>query len=358
MKQTKILTVALALGLAAPMAMMAQQDEKPKKGDPVVVEGKKMKDPKETETIVITRVGDIKDKTVIEINGDKITVNGKPVDDKDGNITVNRMKFKDAEGLATTIAGRQLAPGMRMNSMSYVNENRAMLGVSTQKTEGGVEVQDVTEESAAAKAGIKEDDVITKIDDKKIEDPDQLSAAIKAHKPGDKVTVTFLRDKKEQKVTAELTKWKGMGSTVNIFGPEGNMNLDLGDMNLRGLSVPRTSMPRVPGQPFTEFAPGQGFGWSWNGSGPKLGLSVQDTDDGKGVKVIDVDEDSNAGKAGVQEDDVITEVNGKPVNGADEMAKIVKENKDKASIQLKIQRDGKSQNIEVKMPRKLKTADL
>jgi len=233
-----------------------------------------------------------------------------------------------------------------------MDENRAMLGGSTEKTVGGVEVQDVTEESAAEKAGIKEEDVITKIDDKKIEDPDQLSAAIKAHKPGDKVTVTYLRDKKEQKVTAELTKWKG-GGTVNIFGPEGNLNMDLGDMNLRELSV-----PRVPGQPFGSFSPGQSFGWSWNGSGPKLGLSVQDTDDGKGVKVIDVDGDSNAGKAGVEEDDLITEVNGKAVNGADEMAKIVKENKDKVSIQLKIQRDGKTQNIEVKMPRKLKSADL
>ena len=358
MKQTKILTVALALGLTAPLAMLAQQDEKPKKNDPVVVEGKKMKDPTETETIVITRVGDTKDKTVIEINGDKITVNGKPVNDKDGNITVNRMKFKDAEGLNTTVAGRPMGRAV-LRSMSYADENRAMLGVSTESAEGGVEVQDVTEGSAAEKAGIKEEDIITKIDDKSIANPDELSAAIKAHKPGEKVTVTYLRDKKEQKVTAELTKWKGMGETVNIYGPGNIMNMDLGDMNLRELSVPRVSMPRgVQGQPFGEFAPGQSFGWSWNGSGPKLGLSVQDNDDGKGVKVIDVDEDSNAGKAGVKEDDLITEVNGKAVNGADEMAKIVKENKDKVSIQLKIQRDGKTQNIEVKMPRKLKSADL
>lgn len=359
MKQTKILTAALALGLAAPLAMMAQQDEKPRKNDPVVVEGKKMKDPKETETIVITRTGNTDGKTIIEINGEKITVNGKPVSDKDENITVNRMKYKDMEGLSTTIAGRPLNNQARMRALSYMDENRAMLGVSTESAEGGVEVQDVTEGSAAEKAGIKEEDIITKIDDKSIANPDELSAAIKAHKPGEKVTVTYLRDKKEQKVTAELTKWKGMGETVNIYGPGNIMNMDLGDMNLRELSVPRVSMPRgVQGQPFGEFAPGQSFGWSWNGSGPKLGLSVQDNDDGKGVKVIDVDEDSNAGKAGVKEDDLITEVNGKAVNGADEMAKIVKENKDKVSIQLKIQRDGKTQNIEVKMPRKLKSADL
>jgi serine protease Do len=84
-----------------------------------------------------------------------------------------------------------------------------MLGVTTEKAEQGVTIQDITKESAAEKAGLKENDIITKIDDTKIEDPDGLSAAIKKHKPGEKVTVTYLRDKKEQKVTAELTKWKG-----------------------------------------------------------------------------------------------------------------------------------------------------
>ena len=54
-----------------------------------------------------------------------------------------------------------------------------MLGVTTEKADKGVEIQDITKESAAAKAGLKEGDIITKIDDKKIEDPDDLSEAIK-----------------------------------------------------------------------------------------------------------------------------------------------------------------------------------
>ena len=41
------------------------------------------------------------------------------------------------------------------------------------------------------KAGLKEGDIITKIDDKKIEDPDALAKAVKEHKPGDKVSVTY-----------------------------------------------------------------------------------------------------------------------------------------------------------------------
>jgi len=40
------------------------------------------------------------------------------------------------------------------------------------------------------------------------------------------------------------------------------------------------------------------------------------------------------------------------------MVRVVKESKDKVSVMIKLTRDGKTQNVEVKMPRKLKTADL
>jgi serine protease Do len=108
--------------------------------------------------------------------------------------------------------------------------------------------------------------------------------------------------------------------------------------------------PKIQGMP-------RGQVWSRSGT-PRLGLSVQDTDDGKGVKVIEVDEESNAAKAGLKENDILTHFNDKEVNSADEVAKLVKENKDKPTINLKVKRDGKAQSIEVKMPRKLKTADL
>jgi serine protease Do len=94
----------------------------------------------------------------------------------------------------------------------------------------------------------------------------------------------------------------------------------------------------------------------WNR--PKLGLSVQDTDDGKGVKVLDVDNESNAAKAGVKKDDVIISINDKEVNSADEVAKIVRDNREKVSMKLKVNRGGKTQDIEVKLPRKLATKDI
>ena len=79
-------------------------------------------------------------------------------------------------------------------------------------------------------------------------------------------------------------------------------------------------MPRVQAIPRIAY----GQNWSWSGGGPKLGLSVQDTEDGKGVKVIDVDDEGNAEKAGIKEEDVITEIDGKAVNNTDEVVKIDK----------------------------------
>lgn len=323
------------------------QDEKEKEK---VKEEKVKETKKNVEQIVITRNSDNKEKTVIEINGDKITVNGKPIEDlKDGDVKVHRNKYKTMEGLNAYSFPRENI-GQTFNWNDHDNtfglfgdrdENRAMLGVVTEETEGGVKVTEITDESAAKKAGIKEGDIITKIDDTKIDDPDKLTAAVRKHKPGEKVTVTLLRDKKEQKVTAELGKWKGVG--VYSYAPGQNFKMDMPDYK-------ELLAPKIQGTPRTV--------WGYQGNTPKLGLSVQDTDDGKGVKVIEVDEESNAAKAGLKENDVVTHFNDKEVNSADEVAKLVKENKDKPTISLKIKRDGKAQTIEVKMPRKLKTADL
>jgi serine protease Do len=123
--------------------------------------------------------------------------------------------------------------------------------------------------------------------------------------------------------------------------------MDMPEYNFRDMVTPRV-----------QAVPRNGQVWAYGAGTPRLGLSVQDTDDGKGVKVIEVAEESNAAKAGVKENDIVTHFNDKEVNSADEVAKLVKENKDKTSFTLKVKRDGKTQSIEVKVPRKLKTADL
>jgi serine protease Do len=102
-----------------------------------------------------------------------------------------------------------------------------------------------------------------------------------------------------------------------------------------------------------------GFGQTFAyGGRPRLGIQAQDTEDGKGVKVTDVDEDGTGAKAGVKTNDIITHVNDMETNSADEIAKIVRDSKDKPSVKFRVIRNGKTENLEVRIPRKLKTAEL
>ena len=94
------------------------------------------------------------------------------------------------------------------------------------------------------------------------------------------------------------------------------------------------------------------------GGRPRLGIKAQDTEDGKGVKVIDVANESLADKAGIKEGDIITEFDGKAINSADELVEVAQESREKSSVKLQIVRDGKSQSVEIKTPKKLKTANL
>lgn len=68
---------------------------------------------------------------------------------------------------------------------------------------GGALVTSVTEGTGAEEAGLQPGDVITQVGDRHIESPDALIATIRAQRPGDKVTITWLRDGDEQ--SAEVT---------------------------------------------------------------------------------------------------------------------------------------------------------
>ena len=222
-----------------------------------------------------------------------------------------------------------------------VTTNKAFLGVTSLKTDNGpdgAKIGEVSPGSAAEKAGLKQGDLITRVDDITIDGPESLSDAIGKYKPEDKVTITFKRDGKEQKVTAVLGKSKDR----SVYGyniPEGmDFNRDFKEL-----------MP--PGE--------GGYNFKYNfGNSPRLGIHAQDTEDGKGVKVLEVDEESAASKAGLKEGDIITRWEGKEVNSATDLAMAARENRAKPSVHVDLLRSGKALNLEIKTPRKLKTADL
>jgi putative serine protease PepD len=81
----------------------------------------------------------------------------------------------------------------------------AFMGVRIEDTDNGdgARIGSVESGQPAEKAGLQEGDVITKVGDNNVTDATDLTAAIRSHKPGDKVTVTYTRNGDSK--TAEVT---------------------------------------------------------------------------------------------------------------------------------------------------------
>jgi putative serine protease PepD len=61
----------------------------------------------------------------------------------------------------------------------------------------------------AASSGLKEGDIITQVDGKAIDGADALSAAIRGHQPGDKITLTYVRGGEKHTVNITLASSSG-----------------------------------------------------------------------------------------------------------------------------------------------------
>jgi S1-C subfamily serine protease len=87
------------------------------------------------------------------------------------------------------------------------SEEHGFLGVQPdQNSEGGVVVENVIDDSPAAKAGLKSGDKIIKIDDKDVKGLEDLMNYMMKTKPDQTVKVTYKRGDKETKIEVKLAK--------------------------------------------------------------------------------------------------------------------------------------------------------
>src|SRR2546423_4842686 len=76
--------------------------------------------------------------------------------------------------------------------------------VSTPVSAQGAGIADVKANTPASRAGLKAGDVIIRLGDKTISNPDDLSSVIDSSKPGDSLGVTYVRGGKQHTVTVKL----------------------------------------------------------------------------------------------------------------------------------------------------------
>jgi serine protease Do len=292
------------------------------------------------ENIIIHKKDSVKEKITVVIDGNNITVNGKPIDDfTSDDIDIMKQKMDMDDNGMTVFAdgdGPVIAPPpphlevLRDDMRRKIKYNEAFLGVMTDKTDNGAKITDVTKGSPAEKAGLKEDDIITKIGEDKVTGPDDLYKVVGNHKPDEKVAITYVRNGKQATATATLSKADQM-KVYSWNSPDEDV--------LRNYS------------PYN-------FSFSYSDK-PRLGISAQDTEDGNGVKILDVDDDdSPAAKAGLKEGDVITQVNGKAITSTDDLRQSVKDLKKGETVKITYKRNNQTQTVDVKFPKDLKTIDL
>lgn len=302
----------------------------------------------ETQEIIIRKKGDKDAVLHLQIEGDKVMVNGKPlVEFDDSTISINNRKIIiNKNKIKSAIDDFETHFEIFSDDEG---DKKAFLGVNTGEAENGVLVESVLKKSAAEEAGLKQSDIIYKINDKKVSTTSELTEAIREKKHGDEITVYFRRDGKEKTAKAKLK-----GAALQQFRTFG-YRMPNGDA--KTFSFPQMpAMPDMPDMPDFNIKPFEGR--PFYGRNQKLGLKIQDTEDEKGVKVLGVQPDLAAERAGIKKDDIIVEVNGKKILTTDDARAELSKLEEGKEAPVKVKRGGSLLTFNVKNMKPLKTMNL
>lgn len=234
----------------------------------------------------------------------------------------------------------------------------------------GVVVEEVTTESAAEKAGVKQGDVVMQLDGETIRSAMQLTRIVRETAPGRAVKLNVMRDGK--RMDLEATPAGGGDPMTFVIDRErirGDVQKQMQELREQLRPAPRMApVPRpvpepAPGEPpprwrqeqperlFEFFGPGEGpMAFAFAGRG-RLGVTVQElTPDlatyfgvKDGVLVSSVQADTPAAKAGVKAGDVITSVDDKAVTRSSELIQALRD-KD-GEVTIGVTRDKKAMTL-------------
>ena len=143
---------------------------------------------------------------------------GGPIINLDGNIIgITTVKITSAEGIGFAMPINTVKPIIE----AYLKENKfeeATIGIFAYdkniipyineniEIKKGIYIAQISLDSPVSKTGLKIGDIITKIDNLELTKMSDLRRYIYTKKPGEEVTLTILRNNKEQQIKIKLSK--------------------------------------------------------------------------------------------------------------------------------------------------------
>ncbi|MCD4817468.1 MAG: PDZ domain-containing protein [Candidatus Cloacimonetes bacterium] len=188
----------------------------------------------------------------------------------------------------------------------------------------GVKIEKIVEGEAAEKAGLKEDDILQKIENDKIYTADQVSKMLQNYKPNQKINVL-----------------------VSRAGKEKNAQVVLGEQEISNyFNFPES----IPGLENIYF-------WKTEGDMKWIGITTQELSEQSlknyklenGIQITKVIKDSPAEKAGLKANDIITKVDKNAVESIKNIVEAIKEKAVDDEIKFVIKRGEKTKKISCKI---------
>jgi serine protease Do len=211
--------------------------------------------------------------------------------------------------------------------------------------ERGAIVMKVYEDSPAARAGLKENDVIIAYNGQRVESVRQLQRLIMETPPGRQVNLEVIRGGSTQTITVT------MGDQNEAI----KKNLAKAREQLEKARERIRALPNFGNFDFSEFPFGR----------PRIGITVEPLTDqlaeyfkvkgGRGVLIVEVQENTPAARAGLKAGDVIIAVDNQTTEDVDALLNAIRK-KDEGQITLQIVRNGSQQSVTLTLEKTRRTA--